>query len=134
MFSAVLAAFARETGAGPDNLVVLILDGAGWHTAADLVVPDGIRLEFLPPYSPELQPAEHLWPLIREPLANRISRGSTTSTTPWATAASISPTIRIESETPPASTGGLNSPERLSVEAFNSPWYQTYIDAHRLLL
>jgi transposase len=30
-----------------------------------------IRLEFLPPYSPELQPAEHLWPLINEPLANR---------------------------------------------------------------
>lgn len=75
MFSAVLAAFARETGAGPDNLVVLVLDGAGWHTAADLVVPDGIRLEFLPPYSPELQPAEHLWPLIREPLANRHFEG-----------------------------------------------------------
>ncbi len=71
MFGAVLAAFAREVGAGPDNLVVLVLDGAGWHVAADLVVPEGVQLEFLPPYSPELQPAEHLWPLIREPLANR---------------------------------------------------------------
>ena len=48
-----------------------MLDGAGWHVAADLIVPDGIRLEFLPPYSPELQPAEHLWPLLNEPLANR---------------------------------------------------------------
>src|SRR3954452_754618 len=71
MFSAILAAFAREVGAGPDTLVVLVLDGAGWHVATDLVVPDGIHLEFLPPYSPELQPAEHLWPLINEPLANR---------------------------------------------------------------
>jgi transposase len=69
MFSEILAAFAREVGAGPDNLVVL--DGAGWHVATDLVVPEGIHLEFLPPYSPELQPAEHLWPLINEPLANR---------------------------------------------------------------
>jgi len=50
---------------------VLVLDGAGWHTAAGLVVPEGIQLEFLPPSSPELQPAEHLWPLLREPLANR---------------------------------------------------------------
>jgi len=47
------------------------LDNAGWHAPADLRVPDGIRLEFLPPYSPELQPAEHLWPLLDEPLVNR---------------------------------------------------------------
>ena len=26
---------------------------------------------FLPPYSPELQPAERLWPLLRESAANR---------------------------------------------------------------
>lgn len=26
----------------------------------------------LPPYSPELQPAEHLWPLVDEALANRV--------------------------------------------------------------
>jgi transposase len=44
----------------------------GWaHVAKDLQVPDGIRLEFLPPYSPELQSAEHLWPVINEPLANQ---------------------------------------------------------------
>jgi hypothetical protein len=38
MFSEILAAVAREVGAGPDNLVVLVLDGAGWHVAKDLVV------------------------------------------------------------------------------------------------
>ena len=26
---------------------------------------------FLPPYSPELQPAERLWPLVDEPIVNR---------------------------------------------------------------
>ena len=46
------------------------LDNAGWHTAPNLAVPDGIRLAYLPPYSPELQPAEHLWPVLDEPLAN----------------------------------------------------------------
>lgn len=28
-------------------------------------------LQFIPAYSPELQPAERLWPIIDEPLANR---------------------------------------------------------------
>ena len=36
-----------------------------------LAVPEGIHLVFLPAYSPELQPAERLWPLVDEPIANR---------------------------------------------------------------
>jgi hypothetical protein len=39
----------RDVGAGPDKIVVFVLDGAGWHVAKDLQVPDGIRLEFLRP-------------------------------------------------------------------------------------
>ena len=37
----------------------------------DLAVPDGVRFAWLPAYSPELQPAERLWPLDDEPVANR---------------------------------------------------------------
>lgn len=70
-FESLLALFAAETGAGKTRFIVLVLDNAGWHAPADLVVPHGIRLEFLPPYSPELQPAERLWPLLDEPIANR---------------------------------------------------------------
>jgi len=44
---------------------------SGWHVSQALQVPDGIHLVFLPPYSPELQPAERLWPLTNEALANR---------------------------------------------------------------
>ena len=69
--SAVLAAFAKAAGAGPSKRVVLVLDGAGWHRAGDLVVPEGIHLVRLPAYSPELQPAERIWPLIHEVIANR---------------------------------------------------------------
>jgi transposase len=36
------------------------------HTTDDLVVPANITLEFLPPYSPELNPQEHPWDEIRE--------------------------------------------------------------------
>jgi hypothetical protein len=48
-----------------------VLDGAGWHASPRLRAPNGIRLCFLPPYTPELQPAEHLWPLADETVANR---------------------------------------------------------------
>jgi transposase len=33
-------------------------------------VPEHVHLLFLPAYSPELQPAEHLWPLTNDPLVN----------------------------------------------------------------
>ena len=71
LLGAVLAAFARATGAGKDKLIVLVLDQAGWHVSDKLVVPDGIVLEFLPSYTPELQPAERLWPLTNEAVANK---------------------------------------------------------------
>ena len=71
LFEMMLAGFARETSAGRDRIVVLLLDGAGWHTEPNLAVPDGVRLVYLPPDTPELQPAEHLWPLIDEPVVNR---------------------------------------------------------------
>jgi transposase len=69
-FAALLAAFARETGAGRDRTIVLVLDNAGWHTEPGLPVPAGIRLVYLPAYTPELQPAERLWPVLDEPLVN----------------------------------------------------------------
>ncbi len=71
LFEALLAAFARQTGAGRRRSIVLVLDNAGWHGPEGLAIPDGISLVFLPPYSPELQPAERLWPLIDEPVVNR---------------------------------------------------------------
>lgn len=69
--SIALAAFAHDTGIDATHRVVLVLDGAGWHTATRLVVPDGLHLVFLPPASPELQPAERLWVLVDAPVANR---------------------------------------------------------------
>jgi hypothetical protein len=62
-FSLALATVAEEVGAGPSKPIVLVLDRAGWHSSARLILPEGIHLVFLPPYSPEVQPAERLWPL-----------------------------------------------------------------------
>jgi transposase len=71
LFAETLALFAREAGAGQDRVILLVLDGAGWHTAPGLAIPDGIRLVYLPPCTPELQPAETLWTHVDEPIANR---------------------------------------------------------------
>lgn len=70
LMSLALAEFARAVGAGPSKKIVLVVDGAGWHEANDLVVPEGIELVVLPAYTPELQPAERLWPLVNEQIAN----------------------------------------------------------------
>lgn len=70
-FSIALHEFAAFCGAGPNKHIFLLMDGAGWHTSRQLVLPSGVQPCFLPPYSPELQPAEHLWPLTNVPLANR---------------------------------------------------------------
>jgi transposase len=71
LFEVELAAFARAVGAGPRKQIVLVLDRAGWHTSVRLRVPEHVHMLFLPPYSPELQPAEHLWPLTNAALTNR---------------------------------------------------------------
>jgi transposase len=70
-FAELLKSFACQTGAGREPIIILVIDNAGWHGPENLPVPDGIRLIFLPSYSPELQPAERLWPLVDEPLVNR---------------------------------------------------------------
>ncbi len=70
IFNRVLADFARHVGAGKDKRILLALDQAGWHISQELEVPEGIHLEFMPSRSPELQPAERLWPLTNEPIAN----------------------------------------------------------------
>ena len=44
----------------------LLLDGAGWHIAADITVPSNISLIFLPPYAPQLNPVERIWLYLRE--------------------------------------------------------------------
>jgi len=48
------------------TFILVVLDGAGWHRAGDLVVPANMRLASLPARSPELNPAEHLGEEIRE--------------------------------------------------------------------
>jgi hypothetical protein len=51
--------------------LVLVVDGASAHRAKSLQTPERITIVSLPAYTPELNPAERLWPLVKEGIANR---------------------------------------------------------------
>ncbi len=50
----------------PDDTILLVCDGASWHKSNTLVVPENIRLLFLPPATPEMNPIEQIWKEIRK--------------------------------------------------------------------
>jgi hypothetical protein len=71
LMAEALAEFARWADPEGQKILVTVVDNAGWHIAKELQVPANVRLFGLLSCTPELQPAEHLWPLVREALANR---------------------------------------------------------------
>lgn len=55
---------------------VMVVDGAGWHNADDLITPKNVTLLPLPPYSPELNPIEQIWAYLKSNfLSGRIFNG-----------------------------------------------------------
>ena len=59
-----LAEIGRHVAPGAHGVVVL--DGAGWHAAGDLAVPENLTLLPLPCYAPELNPVENVWEYLRQ--------------------------------------------------------------------
>jgi putative transposase len=59
--------FLRELSVQyPQDRIILVCDGASWHRANDLKIPENIRLFFLPPATPEMNPIEQIWKEIRK--------------------------------------------------------------------
>ena len=50
----------------PEDRIVLCCDGAAWHKSKALQVPENIRLFFIPPYTPEMNPIEQIWKELRK--------------------------------------------------------------------
>jgi hypothetical protein len=61
--NAHLAEIGRTVAPGAH--AILVLDGAGWHGAHGLIVPENLSLLTLPPYAPELNPIENVWAYLR---------------------------------------------------------------------
>ncbi|KKO19825.1 MAG: IS630 family transposase [Candidatus Brocadia sp.] len=69
-----MSCFLKQVSkAHPDEFTVMIVDGASSHKGKELEIPKNISLVFLPPYSPELNPAEQIWNILRRDyFANRV--------------------------------------------------------------
>ena len=48
-----------------EDIILLICDGAVWHKSKGLDIPKNIKIEHIPPYTPEMNPTEQIWRQIR---------------------------------------------------------------------
>ena len=71
-FQVFLEHFARRY---PNEHHIIQLDRAGFHTTAQLQLPDNIELVFQPAHCPELHPIERLWQALKEDLAWHVFSG-----------------------------------------------------------
>jgi transposase len=66
-FQLFLNDFSKEN---PTELKIMVLDNGRFHKAKKLIIPENIVLLFLPPYSPELNPAEKMWAKYKREFTN----------------------------------------------------------------
>jgi len=59
-------------GENSKTLIIMVLDNGSFHKAKKLKIPDNIKLVFLPPYSPELNPAEKMWARYKRAFTNKL--------------------------------------------------------------
>jgi len=65
--------FLNEIAAeNPKTLLIMVLDNGAFHKAKKLKIPNNIKLVFLPPYSPELNPAEKMWARLKRAFTNKL--------------------------------------------------------------
>lgn len=58
----------------PTEFKIIVLDNGAFHKAKTLIIPDNIGLIFLPPYSPELNPAEKIWAILKRKFTNKLCK------------------------------------------------------------
>ena len=67
-FQIFLNEFSKEN---PTELKIMVLDNGKFHKAKKLIIPKNIVMVFLPPYSPELNPAEKIWAKYKRAFSNK---------------------------------------------------------------
>lgn len=62
-----MSSFLKQVSEAHQNdFIVMVLDGASSHKSKELKIPENMALIRLPPYSPELNPAEQIWNSLRK--------------------------------------------------------------------
>lgn len=70
-FQVFLDEFSKER---PKEFKLILLDNGAFHKAKCLIIPDNIALLFIPPYSPELNPAEKIWWNMKREFTNKLHK------------------------------------------------------------
>lgn len=69
IFENYLKDFSRQN---PRELKIIIIDNAGFHASQNITIPDNVRLIRIPPYAPELNPAEKVWQWMKDRVAMKL--------------------------------------------------------------
>ena len=56
----------------PRELKIVIIDNAGFHASQNIAIPENIKLIRIPPYTPELNPAEKVWQWMKAKTAMKL--------------------------------------------------------------
>lgn len=56
----------------PQELKILVVDNAAFHSTKEVILPQNIVLLNIPPYCPELNPAEKVWQWMKKNMAMKI--------------------------------------------------------------
>lgn len=70
-FQIFLNEFSKQN---PNEFKVIVLDNGAFHKSKSLMIPENIGLIFLPPYSPELNPAENIWAFFKRKYTNKFHK------------------------------------------------------------
>jgi transposase len=70
-FQIFLNEFSKNS---PNEFIVLLLDNGAFHKTQKLTIPENIALLFIPPYSPELNPAEKIWWKMKRAFSGKLHK------------------------------------------------------------
>ncbi len=72
IFTEVLKDFAKHFNLGKKKRILLVLDGAKWHSSKSLEIPEGIPARISPLILSRIAAVpSRLWPLTNEPIVNK---------------------------------------------------------------
>ncbi|QMU65954.1 MAG: IS630 family transposase [Flavobacteriaceae bacterium] len=69
IFENFLEDFSKQN---PRELKIVIMDNAGFHACQNITIPDNIKLIRIPPYAPELNPAEKIWQWMKSKVVMKL--------------------------------------------------------------
>ena len=67
----IFEAYLKELSLqNPKEYKIVVIDNAAFHATKNISIPENIYLLRIPPYTPELNPCEQIWPYLKQRFKN----------------------------------------------------------------